>query len=134
MFDLKKLRGLKGNSYYFHEKPVIDGEFVKNLRKKLGFSQSLFASLMNVSNKTVEKWEQGANPVSNGNAIAMILFDKQPDLVNLFIEREVPEMEYDYKKLTDVSDLNLYSVSSDLVKVLFKSNKTQSCISNKIFS
>ena len=64
----------------------------------------------------------------------MILFDKQPDLVNLFIEREVPEMEYDYKKLTDISDLNLYSASSDLVKVLFKSNKTQSCISNKILS
>ena len=53
---------------------------------------------MRVSNKTIEKWEQGANPVTNGNAIAMVLFDKYPSLVETFIEVKEVIMEPDFSK------------------------------------
>ena len=80
-------------TYHMKRFPKIDGEYVKALRNKLGLSQSMFALLMRVSNKTVEKWEQGKNPVTNGNAVAMVLFNNDPSLVENFIEIEegVPE-------------------------------------------
>lgn len=84
-------------TYHIKRFPKIDGEYVKTLRNKLGLSQSLFALLMRVSNKTVEKWEQGKNPVTNGNAVAMVLFNKNPSLVENFIEVEEGMPEPDFK-------------------------------------
>ena len=74
---------------------------IKALRKKLGLSQTMFATLMRVSNKAVEKWEQGANPVTNGNAVAMVMFDRNPSLVNMFIERSEGTFE------PDISDISV---------------------------
>lgn len=37
--------------------------FLKQLRKKLGLSQRVFARVLGVSEKTIEKWEQGKNPI-----------------------------------------------------------------------
>ena len=74
--------------YVIKPMPKIDGEYVKALRNRLGLSQSLFAILMRVSPKTVEKWEQGRNPVTNGNAVAMVLFNNDPSLVETFIGTE----------------------------------------------
>ena len=85
MIDLNRIRNAKGITYTIKRFPTIDGEYVKCLRKKLGMSQSLFALLMRVQKKTVEKWEQGKNPVTNGNAVAMVLFDQNPSLVEIFI-------------------------------------------------
>ena len=84
-------------TYHIKRFPKIDGEYVKALRNKLGLSQSMFALLMRVSNKTVEKWEQGKNPVTNGNAVAMVLFNNDPSLVENFIEfkEDLPEPNFD---------------------------------------
>ena len=56
----------------------------------------MFAMLMRVSAKTVEKWEQGRNPVTNGNIIAMILLDRYPTLLSEFIEvvEGLPEPDF----------------------------------------
>ena len=86
MINLERIKNAKGITYSVKEFPKIDGEYVKRLRKKLCMSQSLFACLLHVTKKTVEKWEQGVNPVTNGNAVAMVLFDENPALVNYFIE------------------------------------------------
>lgn len=86
MINLEKIKNAKGITYSVKEFPTIDGEYVKRLRKKLCMSQSLFACLLHVTKKTVEKWEQGVNPVTNGNAVVMVLFDENPALVNYFIE------------------------------------------------
>lgn len=88
MINFENLKKAKGTLYSFKKMPIVDAAFVKKLRSKLKMSQSLFAVLMNVSNKTIEKWEQGVNPVSNGNAIAMIMFDNHPELVKEFIDRQ----------------------------------------------
>lgn len=99
MIDSDEYKGKNGTTYVVKKIPKIDGEYVKALRKKLGLSQTLFASLLRVSNKTVEKWEQGANPVTNGNAVAMVLFDKYPSLVETFIEVKEGIMEPNFSKV-----------------------------------
>ena len=88
----------KGTTYIIKRYPKIDSEYVKNLRKKLNLSQGMFAMLMRVSVKTVEKWEQGRNPVTNGNIVAMILLDRNPSLLSEFIEivEGLPEPDFDY--------------------------------------
>ena len=91
MINLEKIKKAKGFSYNFKSTPVVDGTFVKTLRNRLNMSQSLFALLLNVTKKTVEKWEQGKNPVSNGNKIAILLFAQHPELVKDFIEISIPE-------------------------------------------
>lgn len=90
MINVEKIKARKGFTYEFKAVPKVDSEFVKALRKKLNMSQSLFALAMNVEKKTVEKWEQGKNPISNGNAYLMILYDKKPELVNEFIVVQSP--------------------------------------------
>jgi len=99
MIENEEYKGKNGITYVFKKIPNIDGEYVKALRKKLGLSQAMFAQLMRVSNKTIEKWEQGANPVTNGNAIAMVLFDKYPSLVETFIEIKDEIVEPDFSKV-----------------------------------
>ena len=93
----------KGVTYIFHKLPKIDGEYVKALRHKLGLSQSMFAELMRVSNKTVEKWEQGRNPVTNGNIIAMVLLDRNPELLSEFITVEEGLPEPNFKQVSSES-------------------------------
>lgn len=92
MINIEKIKNAKGYNYEFVLDPVIDSAFVKELRKKLNMSQSMFALLMHVQKKTVEKWEQGKNPVTNGNVVAMILFDKFPELVEEFIRIKCPDV------------------------------------------
>ncbi len=88
MVEQEKKKITKAMMYVIKRFPKIDGEYVKALRKKLGLSQSMFAILFRVSSKTVEKWEQGRNPVTNGNAVAMVLFNNDPSLVETFIGLE----------------------------------------------
>ncbi len=57
----------------------IDAAFVKNLRDKLGLTQYVFAKMLHVSKKTIEKWEQGGNPVKGGDAALLFLLDKHPE-------------------------------------------------------
>ena len=101
MDEDNEYKTMKGKTYIIKKMPHIDGEYVKALRKKLGLTQTLFAALLKVSNKAVEKWEQGANPVTNGNAVAMVLFDHNPELVNMFIGVE-----------DDICEPNLEQVSN----------------------
>ena len=92
-------------TYVYKRFPKIDGEYVKRLRNKLGLPQWLFADLMRVSIKTVEKWEQGRNPVTNGNAVAMVLFDRDPSLVEQFIGVIEGIKEPDFSRVTNEEDI-----------------------------
>ena len=85
MVELEQKKRTKAVMYVVKRFPKIDGEYVKALRNKLGMPQWMFAKLMRVSIKTVEKWEQGKNPVTNGNAVAMVLFNNDPSLVETFL-------------------------------------------------
>ena len=96
MINIERMKKSKGFTYELCELPKVDGDFIKQLRVKLNMSQSMFAILLHVTKKTVEKWEQGKNPITNGNFVSVILLDKHPELVEDFIKITVPE--YDLQK------------------------------------
>ncbi|MGD9561148.1 MAG: helix-turn-helix domain-containing protein [Pyrinomonadaceae bacterium] len=56
-------------------KPLSKEEIVK-LRKRLRVSQSAFAMLLNISTKTVQKWEQGENS-PNGSSLKLLAIAKR---------------------------------------------------------
>ena len=57
---------------------------IKNVRNKVGMTQSLFASFLGVSQKTVEAWELGYNkPYGSSNRLISMLVNDN-DLINKF--------------------------------------------------
>lgn len=103
MNEDNEYKTMRGKTYIIKKFPHIDGEYVKRLRKKLGLTQTMFAALLRVSNKAVEKWEQGANPVTNGNAVAMVMFDQNPELVEMFIGVEDGICEPNFEQVSNES-------------------------------
>lgn len=67
---------------YAEIEETVNNEFVKNLRKKLNMSQNVFSSVLGVTKKTIEKWEQGVNPIKGCSARLLFLLNKKPDLIN----------------------------------------------------
>ena len=59
--------------------PDISAEDIKAIRKKLGFTQAVFAAVIGVSTKTVEAWETGTNqPIGpTRRMISLIQFDPE---------------------------------------------------------
>lgn len=59
--------------------PDISAEDIKAIRKKLGFTQAVFAAVIGVSTKTVEAWETGTNqPIDPARRmISLIQFDPE---------------------------------------------------------
>jgi putative transcriptional regulator len=51
--------------------PHCDAKTVKQLRAELGLSQSIFATALGVSKKTIEAWESGRN-VPSGSACRLL--------------------------------------------------------------
>lgn len=54
---------------------------MKELRHKLVLSQRMMAKTLGLSEKTIEKWEQGANPVKGAASRLLYLLDKHPELI-----------------------------------------------------
>lgn len=83
MFDLKKLKKLKGfSTEIVNTNAITTKEFVKHLRNELNLSQSLFAEILGISVKTVEKWEQGVHPVKGASSRLLYLLNKNKQLIN----------------------------------------------------
>lgn len=59
--------------------PDISAEDIKAIRKKLGFTQAVFAAVIGVSTKTVEAWETDTNqPIDPARRmISLIQFDPE---------------------------------------------------------
>ncbi len=57
----KKVKGVKTNSISIAPLPDYKGNKIKQIRNKLGLTQSIFAYAIGVSIKTVEAWEAGRN-------------------------------------------------------------------------
>lgn len=58
--------------------PTFDSTSVKAVRNSLGMTQAVFASVMGVSKKTVEAWEQGANTPSGPSCRLLEMFRTDP--------------------------------------------------------
>lgn len=83
--DLSILKNAESYSVDFEDiDQKVDAVFVKKLRDKLNMSQSFFAQVLGISKKTIEKWEQSANPITGMSSRLIYLIDKYPDLINSF--------------------------------------------------
>jgi putative transcriptional regulator len=57
----EKVKGLKSQTITVAPLPDYKGKEIKEIRNKLGLTQSIFAYVFGVSKKTVEAWESGRN-------------------------------------------------------------------------
>ena len=71
----------------------VNNEFVKALRNKLNMSQTVFAAMLGVTKKTIEKWEQGTNPVGGTSAKLLFLLSQKNELVSDLYMVEVQNNE-----------------------------------------
>ena len=79
LFPKKKGVITKRNKYL--EPESMSATEIKKLRDKLSLSVSVFASVMNVSPKTVEAWEAGTNEIG-GSALRLLdMIKKNPDII-----------------------------------------------------
>jgi len=60
----------------------VDNTFVKQFREKQHLTQVALANVLGVKKKTVEKWEQGANPVNGSSAVLLKLLNDNPGLIS----------------------------------------------------
>jgi putative transcriptional regulator len=71
------LRGEKEPSRTF----VIEGPDVKSIREQYQLSQSQFASLLGISVKTLQNWEQGRRSPQGPARVLLQVAAKHPDAV-----------------------------------------------------
>lgn len=119
-FDFDVLKGAKGDILEILKPEDYTGEDVKKFREKYHLTQRKLAILMNVTKKSVEKWEQGKNKVSGSAAMLFCIFDANPllmnDIYNYISEDNASSFEYfgKYnarfrKKGSDLSNVSKYN-------------------------
>jgi putative transcriptional regulator len=54
---------------------------IARVRKRLKYSQSIFARVLNVSTKTVQAWEQGARVPSEAALKLLTIAKKHPEVL-----------------------------------------------------
>lgn len=74
------------NRYAFRE--CLDKNDIKMIRKKMKLTQKEFAALINVSVKSVERWETSENPITGPVVTLIKLLSDEPELMQRL---EVPE-------------------------------------------
>ncbi|MGB9181350.1 MAG: helix-turn-helix domain-containing protein [Pyrinomonadaceae bacterium] len=61
-------------------KPMSQQDILR-IRKEFGFSQKVFARLLNVSPKTVQAWEQGTREPSDAALKLLSIAERYPDIL-----------------------------------------------------
>ena len=59
--------------------PKVDSKLIRDTRKKLNCSRSVFARKLRVNERTLEKWEQGRAKPNPQAAVLVLLVRKYPD-------------------------------------------------------
>lgn len=110
---------------FFNIEKLVTADFVKELRNKLNMSQVFFSKVLGVSNKTIEKWEQGKNPISGTAARLLFSISLNPDLLNdYFCEKKVTASNDEaIQKIYTVSNFNLF-IAEENSKKEIEQNET----------
>lgn len=69
--------------------PVYDAPTIAAVRERVGFSQQVFAQVLNVSPKTVQNWEQGIRKPDNAARRLLEIIDKHPEAFDGIIPGQV---------------------------------------------
>lgn len=70
---------------------TLTGNDIKDIRRKLKLTQGEFAELVNVSVKTIERWEEGKNPISGPVVTLVKVLKERPTLSE---DLRIPVMAY----------------------------------------
>jgi len=60
----------------------IDSNKIKNIRKIMNLSQTVFAKILNVSIGAVRQWEQGKRTPTGSTMVLLEMLEKEPDLLD----------------------------------------------------
>jgi len=116
--NIEKLRKSKKFVYYHDDfQENLSKEDVKKIRQELKMSQAVFATVIGVSKKTIEKWEQGKNPVSGPAAKLIYLIRESPEIVKKFYDFEVIEDEF---KGNGNASYNYVYIQNEMKNVFFR--------------
>jgi len=72
--------------------PAYNARRVRDLRSGLGFSQTYFSRLLNVSPKTLQSWEQGTRVPSKASARLLQLIEN-PHLLDSLRQQKATQQE-----------------------------------------
>lgn len=79
----KKVKGVREVVKEVKAPSPLSKEDIVKLRMKLRVSQSAFAVLLNISTKTVQKWEQGENQPNGSSLKLLTIAKKNPKMLYL---------------------------------------------------
>src|SRR5438105_902845 len=71
--------------------PKVDAQFIRDMRTKLKCSRALFARRLCMSERTLEKWEQGRAKANAQAAVLLLLVRHFPDTLERLRSIAVPE-------------------------------------------
>ena len=87
--DLAALKNAKSYSVEYPDyENIITKDFLKKFRKDNDLTQLRLACILNVSKKTIEKWEQGVNPIKGTSAVLIYLLSNNPELITELYKEE----------------------------------------------
>ena len=126
--------GINMKKTIFAFQTEISSEEIKRIRNKLALTQAGFAQLVNVSQKTVERWESEKKPVTGPIVTLIKILSEYPQLCN---EYKVPEktepmrLWYMYKNevctIIDVNErekrVQIYNYTHDNIFRAFGANE-----------
>jgi len=95
----------------------ISGRDIKSLRLRLKMSQTAFADLLNVSKKTIERWESSDTVIDGPVAVVAFLMRMYPDVLDKI---RLPEQEYPLRLIYKDGDMICAVIDVDEVKRLVK--------------
>ena len=72
---------LKNYKLEIADLPKIDSHFIRKTREKLNMSQSLFARLLHVNQRTLANWEQGRSKPKDQSVALILLVNEYPDTI-----------------------------------------------------
>lgn len=76
----------------------FDAADIKKIRKDVGMTQVVFASILGVSKKTVEAWEAGRNRPDGPARRLLSMMQKDPTILDRYCIAE--ELDPDFTKVT----------------------------------
>jgi DNA-binding transcriptional regulator YiaG len=122
--NIDAVKGAKSLTVEFADvENTVNGEAEKDLRKRLGLTQSTMAGLLHVSTKTIEKWEEGGNPIVGGDATLIYLLMNEPTLARRLL-RVTPNNGFvvpqQYEAFVECKDGNKKPISLEFTDPVFQ--------------
>ena len=71
---------------FVNAEDYINAKEVKTIRNNLNMTQTYFASVLGVKKKTIEKWEQGANPITGTAATLLFIIKSKPEVLSYIVK------------------------------------------------